>query len=230
MISGWARHSQRSVAIQRRRPPAASRIHGWRRRRAGPLVDDQVVEPEASGAGDGEHQAEQSDRDHGLRTGVVGRVERGRVDRDLGAEHVEGHQYARSCAGTATSCGQVVSTQPARPPPMDEVVAALVERMARENPSWGYRRIQGRTAQTRVGAMTIRRILHRRRSPAPTGTPTPAGASSCARRPLPRRLRPDAAPALRLVRARGRRSLPIRTRGDRASGRALDDPAGPQAP
>ena len=80
-------------------------------------------------------------------------------------------------------------TYPNRPgrPPINDVIAALVERMATGEPELGIPQDPGRAAQTRPP----RRRLddppdpaaatgsHRRRR----GTPTPAGGSSCARRP-----------------------------------------------
>ncbi len=52
-------------------------------------------------------------------------------------------------------------------PPIDAKLAILIEQMARENPSWGYKRIQGELLGLgiEVGASTVQRVLKRLRIP-----------------------------------------------------------------
>ncbi|WP_260479052.1 hypothetical protein [Kibdelosporangium aridum] len=52
-------------------------------------------------------------------------------------------------------------------PPIEHIIVALIERMARENTGWGYRRIQGELLKLghRVAASSIRRVLTRLQIP-----------------------------------------------------------------
>ena len=67
-------------------------------------------------------------------------------------------------------------------PPVNAEIATLIERLATQNNSWGYQRIQGELLKLshRVGASTIGRVLKARKIPRHrNGTPALRGASSC---------------------------------------------------
>ena len=76
-------------------------------------------------------------------------------------------------------------------PPIAEELAALIVRLATDNPTWGFTRVQSELCRVgrRVAASTVRRVL--RRNPVADEADTPAdrpGRARCCRachRPLP---------------------------------------------
>ena len=67
-------------------------------------------------------------------------------------------------------------------PPVSAEITAPIERLAAENNTWGYKRIQSDLLKLghRASASTIRRVLKALKIPQhPSGTPTPRGGSSC---------------------------------------------------
>ena len=116
-------------------------------------------------------------------------------------------------------------------PPASAEIAALIERLATENHSRGYQRIQGELVKPghRAGASTIRRVLQALKIPPAPKRHTDAtwrqflraqAAAMLAAGLLPRGLRGDAPAAVLPGRDRSRQPLRPHPRGHRAPGRA----------
>ncbi len=126
-------------------------------------------------------------------------------------------------------------------PPVSAEIAALIERLATENHSWGYMRIQGELLKLgyRVSASTIRRVLKALKLP-----PAPRRRSDTTWRQFLQTqaatmlaadfFHVDCAVTLRRlylpVRHRGRQPLRAHSRGHREPGWAVDYAADPQSP
>jgi putative transposase len=168
---------------------------------------------------------------------------------DRGARRL-GPAAPQACAaGSAGDAGHAAALAPAPGPlavdlsptrggrpPVDARVAVLVEQMARASPRWGYTRIQGELPGLghRAGASTVWRVLKRLRIP-----PAPQRGHTTWRR-FPRTQASTVlacdffhvdcaahlAPAVRVLRARGRHPSRPRLGRDRAPGRSMDRAAG----
>jgi hypothetical protein len=125
-------------------------------------------------------------------------------------------------------------------PPASAQTAALIERLAAENRSWGYQTIQGELLKLghRVSASTIRRVVRTLRiPPAPQRQTDSTWRSSCAPRhrrcwpatSYPRGLRGDPPADLRLFRDGGQLAIRAHRRSDREPRRALDHATGPES-